>query len=99
MIRADTFTNGARRALRRVESLAPEAAESIGEELARVRRRIAAGDFHRAAAAAGTAATLADRLEHTAAALPGWRAVRSLAAELAELAAVLRLEARAEAPR
>lgn len=96
---AATFTNGARRALRRVESFAPEAAEAIGEELAKVRRRIGAGDFRRAAAAAVTAATLADRLEHSAEALPGWRAVRALAVELGELAALLRLEDRAEGVR
>ena len=36
---------------------------------------------------------MAERLEHSAEALPGWRAVRALAVELGELAALLRLEA------
>lgn len=94
MIRADC-TKAARRALRRVEALAPTAVQSIGEELTRVRRRIAAGDFRRAAATAEIAATLAGRLEHSAEALPGWRAFRRLALELRELAARLRPESRA----
>jgi hypothetical protein len=63
----------------------------IGAELARARRRIARGDYRRAAAAAGAAVAMAERLEH--AALPGWRAVSRLAAELRELVMLLRQEA------
>jgi hypothetical protein len=94
VIGANDLTKPARKALRRIESTAPEAAELIGAELARARRRIAAGDLRRAAAAASTAVAMAIWLEHDAA-LPGWRAVQRLAGELRELVMLLRLEARA----
>jgi hypothetical protein len=94
MIAATDITKPALRALRRAERSAPTAAEPIAEELAKVRRRIARGELRRAGAAAGAAVAMAERLEHCE--LPGWRAVRSLALELRELVAVLRLEAAAE---
>jgi hypothetical protein len=92
-VSAADLTAPARRALRRAERFAPAAVQPIHTELAKVRRRIARGDYRRAAAAAGTAAELAGRLEH--AALPGWSSVRSLALEVRELAALLRQEAAA----
>jgi hypothetical protein len=94
VIAATDITKPALRALRRAERSAPTAVQPIREELARVRRRFARGDYRRAAAAAGNAAELVGRLEHDAA-LPGWHSVRRLALELRELVAVLRLEARA----
>jgi hypothetical protein len=90
VIAATDITAPARRALRRAERSAPAAVQPIRTELAKVRRRIARGDYRRAAAGASTAAELAGRLEHCE--LPGWRAVRKLAAELGELVALLRQE-------
>jgi hypothetical protein len=92
-VSAADLTKPALRALRRAESVAPADVQPIREELVKVRRRVRAGDLRRAAVAAGAAATLAGRLEH--AELPGWRAVRRLALEVRELAALLRLESAA----
>jgi hypothetical protein len=94
MIAATDITAPACRALRRIESAAPADVTAIHTELAKVRRRIARGDYSRAGAAAEAAQRLAERLEHCAE-LPHWRAVRRLALELRELAAVLRQEAAA----
>jgi hypothetical protein len=97
VIAANDLTAPACRALRRAERFAPTAVQPIREELARARRRIARGDYRRAGAAAAAAVAMAIWLEHCAA-LPGWRAVQRLAAELRELAAQLRLEAAGVSP-
>jgi hypothetical protein len=85
------LTKPACRALRRIESAAPADVTAIHTELARARRRIARGDYRRAAVAAAAAVALVGWLEHCAE-LAGWRPVRSLALELRELVMLLRQE-------
>jgi hypothetical protein len=92
VIAANDLTKPALRALRRAESVAPADVAAIREELAKVRRRIARGDYRRAGAAAGAAVALAIWLEHDIE-LPDWRAVSRLVAELRELVMLLRQEA------
>jgi hypothetical protein len=94
---ANDITKPALRALRRAERFAPAAVTAIHTELAKVRRRIARGDYSRAAAAAEAATTMAIWLEHDIE-LPGWRAAQRLAAELRELVMLLRLEAAEVSP-
>jgi hypothetical protein len=91
VIAANDLTKPALRALRRAESVAPADVAAIREELAKVRRRIARGDYRRAAVAAAAAVALVGWLEHCAE-LAGWRPVRSLALELRELVMLLRQE-------